>query len=122
MFFNIFENKAHLNNLDHNLIVKNLFGDFTNIILISTEVRGNDLAVHYIYYNSFAGANLENANFENADLGHVSFFSANLANADLSGADLRKAYLGNADLEGANLEGAMLDEAVLTCKNHPVCV
>ena len=30
---------------------------------VSKEVQGNDLAVEYLFYNSFARANLENANF-----------------------------------------------------------
>ena len=124
---NIFENKAHLKNLHHNLIVTNLFGDFANILVLSTEVRGNDLAVTYLVFNNFAYANLENANFKNAELRYASFYSANLTNADLSGADLRKARLGGADLSNANLSGAnlsdaILDGAILKCKNHPICL
>jgi uncharacterized protein YjbI with pentapeptide repeats len=95
---------------------------FHNRIAVGKDVIGNDLQIQFIYFNNFQDAELPNVNFSNADLRFASFNSANLTNADLSGADLRKAYLGNADLEGANLEGAMLDEAVLTCKNHPVCV
>jgi len=117
----VFENKAHLNNLHHNLIVKDLFGEFPHIFIISMEVRGNDLAVNYVFFNTFAHANLENANFKNADLRQVNFYSANLANADLSGADLRKTFLSGADLSNANLEGANLEGAQLTCKNHPIC-
>ena len=124
---NIFENKAHLKNLHHNLIVTNLFGDFANILVLSTEVRGNDLAVTYLVFNNFAYANLGNANFKNAELRYASFYSANLTNADLSGADLRKARLGGADLSNANLSGAnlsdaILDGAILKCKNHPICL
>ena len=130
-YFQVFQNKAHLNNLHHHLIVKNLFGDTSRMLITSAEVRGNDLAVHYFFYNSFALANLENANFKNADLIHANFYSADLDNADLSGADLRKAFLGgadlsNANLDGANLEGAILDNAILSnanlkCINHPIC-
>ena len=129
---NIFENKAHLKNLQHHLIVTNLFDDFANILVLSTEVRGNDLAVTYLVFNNFAYANLGNANFKNAELMYASFYSANLTNADLSGADLRKARLGGADLSnanlsganlsGANLSGAILDGAILKCKNHPICL
>ena len=124
---NIFENKAHLKNLHHNLIVTNLFDGFANILVLSTEVRGNDLAVTYLVFNNFAYANLENANFKNAELRYASFYSANLTNADLSGADLRKARLGGADLSNANLSGAnlsdaILDGAILNCKNHPICL
>ena len=88
------------------MIKQDLFGEFSHILIISAEVSGNDLVVNYIFFNSFAGANLENANFQNASLWRVNFYSANLTNADLSGADLR---------------GAILDGAVLTCKNHSVC-
>jgi len=119
-YFQVFQNKAYLNNLDHNLILKDLFGFFP-VVIISTEVRGNDLAVNYVFFNNFAKANLENANFKNASLWNVNFYSADLANADLSGADLRKAFLGEADLSNANLEGANLEGANLKCKNHPIC-
>ena len=34
-----------------------------NIHIISTEIRGNDLVVSYVFFNNFAHANLENANF-----------------------------------------------------------
>ena len=113
-YFNIFKNKAHLNNLDFNLIWEDLFSGLnfaSSMFIISTEVRGNDLAVDYVFFNNFAGANLENANFKNASLWNVSFNSANLTNADLSGADL----------SNANLDGAILDGAILNCLNHPIC-
>ena len=122
-YFQVFENKAHLNNLHHNLIVKDLFGEFPQILIISVEVRGNDLAVNYVFFNTFAHANLENANFKDADLAYASFYQANLTNADLSGADLREAFLGGADLSGANLSGAVYNEGtILKCKNHPICL
>ena len=137
IFYNIFENKAHLmrgitQSLEAELMIKeDLFGEFFQILIFSAEVRGNDLAVNYIFFNSFAHANLENANFKNANLRQTNFYSANLTNADLSGADLRKAFLGgadlsNADLSGANLQGAILDNTILTganlkCINHPIC-
>ena len=104
------------------MITDELFGKNSNIIIISTEVHGNDLVVNFIFYNSFARANLENANFKNADLEFANFYQANLTNADLSGADLRKAFLGWADLSNADLSGAILDGAMLNCKNHVVCV
>ena len=138
LFFNIFENKAYLlsgqtQSSEVLQILRNeLFGQFSTVLIISSEVRGNDLAVNYIYYSIFSKANLENANFKNAILWHTNFYSADLANADLSGADLRNAYFGNADLsyanlEGANLEGAILDNAILTganlnCENHSICL
>ena len=136
-YFQVFENKAYLirdktQSSEDVLAVKyDLFGDTSRILMTSAEVRGNDLAVHYIFYNSFALANLENANFKNADLKFADFYSADLDNADLSGADLRKAHLreadlSNANLDGANLEGAILDNAILSnanlkCINHPIC-
>jgi len=126
-YFHVFENKAHLKNLQHNLIVKNLFGDFANIRVLSAEVRGNDLAVTFVFFNNFTLANLENTNFKNAKLWSADFYSANLTNADLSGADLSKAFLSGADLSNANLEGANLSNAIwdentiLKCINHPIC-
>ena len=114
-----------------------------NIHIISTEVRGNDLVVKFVFFNNFYNANLENANFQNAGLWHVSFASANLTNADLSGADLSKALLNNANLSNANLQGADLSGAnlsgadlsgadlsgviydqnsILKCVNHDICV
>ena len=130
-YFQVFQNKAYLNNLDMQSLAKNLISSEHQILIISTEVRGNDLAVTYIFYNSFALANLENANFKNANLMTTNFNLANLTNADLSGADLRNAFLANADLSNANLEGtnlqdAILDNAILTganlkCINHPIC-
>ena len=143
MYFNIFENKAYLlrgqtqSSETDSMIKKDLFTEFSRVLIISAEVRGNDLAVNYIYFNSFARANLENVNFKNASLWHAKFYQANLTNADLSGADLRNAFLGSADLSnanlsnailtganlsGANLNSAILDGAILSCKNHPVCV
>jgi uncharacterized protein YjbI with pentapeptide repeats len=107
--------------------VKNLFGEFPHILIISTEVRGNDLAVNYVFFNTFVRANLENANFKNADLRQVNFYSANLTNADLSEADLRKAFLGGADLSNVNLSGADLtgafinENTILKCLNHSIC-
>jgi uncharacterized protein YjbI with pentapeptide repeats len=127
IFITVFENKAHLKNLHHNLIVNDLFST-PYIFIISKQVLENDLLVKYFIYNSFANANLENANFKNAKLWHANFNQANLTNADLSGSDLRKAFLGGADLSNANLFGANLDDAytdentILNCKNHPKCL
>ena len=117
-YLQVFENKAYLTrgvtqSLEKEAkIKKDLFGEFSNLKIISTEVRVNDLAVTYIFFNSFGNANLENANFKNADLSYASFYSANLTNADLSGADL----------SNANLQGALLDGAILNCLNHPICL
>ena len=119
--FTIFKNKAYLKNLGIEKIITDLFGQVNYVLIVSMEVRGNDLAIEYIVINNFSSANLENANFKNSDLKVVNFQSANLTNADLSGADLRNALLGGADLSNANLDGALLDGAILTCKNHSVC-
>jgi len=117
----VFKNKANLIDLDGNDIIKRLFGDYTHILLISKEVRGNDLVVEWIFFNSFASANLENASFKNASLVHADFNLATLINADLSGADLRSAVLSGADLSGADLTNAILTDANLNCKNHQIC-
>ena len=109
--FTIFKNKAYLKNLGIEKIITDLFGQVNHVLIVSMEVRGNDLAVGYMVINNFSYANLENTNFKNSDLKVVNFYSANLTNADLSGADL----------SNANLNGAILDGAILTCKNHSVC-
>ena len=99
--------------------------------LSSIDVQGNDLRVHYSFFNNFDEANLENANFRNADLKFAGFYFTNLKNADLSGADLTYTYLVNTDLsdanlEGANLENAIIDNVILTnanlkCYNNSIC-
>ena len=131
LFSTTFKNKAHLQILSHDEIADEVFESPGHRLVFSTEIRGNDLVVNYIFFVSFKGANLENASFKNADLKFTNFYLANLANADLSGADLTKAYLGkadlsNANLEGANLQGAILDNTIFTganlkCINHPIC-
>jgi len=131
MLTETFKNKAHLKNLSFMDMLETLFDRSINKFLISGEVRGNDLAISYVLFNNFLGANLENANFKNAKLLYAGFIDANLTNADLSGADLRNAYLSNANLSNANLEGtnledATLDGAILTganlkCINHSIC-
>ena len=134
VFTSDFENaraKIESGSFNDSSLLRELFGSgyvdgvgyigFDNIHIISTEIRGDDLVVQFVFFNNFVHANLENANFKNAGLWFVNFNSANLTNADLSGADLRNASLDDADLSNANLDGAILDGAVLTCKNHPVC-
>ena len=121
-YFQVFQNKAYLNNLaspgwTNDVLERELISSEHQILIISTEVRGNDLAVNYVFFNNFALANLENANFKNADLRFVNFYSASLVNADLSGADLT-----DANLEGANLSDVTWDKnTILKCKNHPIC-
>ena len=133
---NFFKNKASLVNLNHQALILNLYGEFETILILSSEVRGNDLVLEVVLFNNFKDANLENANFKDADLRYTGFYLADLTSAILSGADLRNAYFGNADLsnanlEGANLEGAILDNAILTgadlsganlnCIGHKIC-
>ena len=100
-----------MKNLGIEKIITDLFGQVNHVLIVSMEVRGNDLAVGYMVINNFSYANLENTNFKNSDLKVVNFYSANLTNADLSGADL----------SNANLNGAILDGANLTCENHHIC-
>ena len=121
--YTIFKNKAYLmhgvtQSSEAELLIKeDLFGS-SHVLIFSAEIRGNDLAVNYAFFNNFANANLENANFKNAGLRFVDFNSANLTNADLSGADLT-----NANLFGADLTDAVMDaNTILKCKNHPICL
>ena len=121
------ENKARLYNLSYNDLIVEIFGKNQNILISSTEVHGNDLAVNYVFFNNFTNANLKNTNFKNAELILTDFHLADFANADLSGADLSNANLQGANLQGANLQGANLQGAyidentILKCKNHPIC-
>ena len=128
-----FKNKAYLKAMSTSEIIYTLFGDTLPILMLYSEVSGNDLILSYVIYNTFPNANLENANFKNASLQFVNFYSADLINADLSGADLTKSYLANADLTGANLTDAILTDAelsegtitagtILNCIGHPICL
>ena len=144
-----FKNKAHLeretgwDSHSKDLVVELFDTGLGNIHIFSTEVSGNDLVVSYVFFNSFAYANLENTNFKNASLWLADFYSANLTNANLSGADLRKSLLVNTDLSNANLQSADLSGAdlsgadlsganlsdviydqntILKCVNHDICV
>ena len=147
-YFTIFENKAYLMRGEQSAkkeaaMQKELFDEHWHLIITNAEIRGNDLAVEYLFFNSFSDANLENANFKNAVLWYANFYQAELQNADLSGADLRKAFFGEADLSGANLSGANLSGTIFTganltgailtgatgnentrldCVGHPICV
>jgi len=127
-----FENKAYLmRGITQSLEAKqkmqdDLFGKFNLILILSAEARGNDLAVTWVFFNSFAQANLKNANLKDTSLVNTNFYNANLTNADLSGADLRKAFFGGADLSNANLSGVTgemhIDEnTILKCINDPIC-
>ena len=122
LYSTVYENKAKLKILSDKDLIENLFDEHELVHIVSTEVRGNDLVVSFVFFNSFAHANLENANFKNADLRQVDFYSTTLTNADLSGADLRMAYLDHANLSGANLSEVIIDETtILNCIGHPIC-
>jgi len=136
LYYGTLENKAHLNNLQRDLLLQELFDDVhsVNKRIIHVAVNGNDLKVNWVFANSFILTNLENANFKNADLTFADFRLANLTNADLEGANLEGANLEGANLEGANLDGANLKGANLdganldgrffSCKgiDHPMCL
>ena len=72
----MFKNKASLINSSYADLIVNLFDEFDTIYIISEEVSGNDLALKYIFFNNFASANLENANFKDADLRYAGFYLA----------------------------------------------
>ena len=106
--FDIFENKAHIirgvtqTSESEATLKKDLFGEDNTVRIISVEVRGDDLAVTYLFLNNFAGADLSNAN--------------------LQGANLSGTVLQDANLSGANLDGALIDDStLLNCKNHLIC-
>ena len=110
------------------MITGELFGNNAEyqINVVSVEVRGNDLAINYIYFNNFGDANLKNANFKNTKLLYANFNKANLTNADLSGAEFGGTSFDGTDLSNANLSdayGEMLitKNTILNCKNHVVC-
>ena len=105
---------------------EDLFGKYLLVKLFSAEARGNDLAVTFIFFNSFANANLENANLKDTSLRHAIFYNATLTNANLSGADLKNTFFGGADLSNANFSGATgemhIDKnTILKCLNHSSC-
>ena len=112
-----------------------------NRLVFDKYVDGNDLKIAFVFINNFADSNLQNvnfsnailsfsildranlanANFSNADLTGSTFQNSNLANANFSNADLTGSNFQNANLAGAVFDGAILDDAILGCKNHPVC-
>ena len=132
-YFQVFKNKAHLmsgvtqSSEAEYVITDELFGNNAiRVKVVSAEVRGNDLAINFIYFNHFGDANLKNANFKNTKLLYANFHKANLTNADLSGAEFRGTAFDGTDLSNANLSdayGEMLitKNTILNCKNHVVC-
>jgi uncharacterized protein YjbI with pentapeptide repeats len=127
-----FENKAHLiigvtqSPEAQQNIKEDLFGKVAPVLILSAETRGNDLAVTWVFFNNFAGANLENANLKDTSLRYAIFYNATLTNANLSGADLKNTFFGGADLSNANFSGATgemhIDEnTILKCVGHPIC-
>ncbi len=131
--FVVFQNKAYLmsevtQSLEAEYVITGeLFGNnASRVKVVSAEVRGNDLAINFIYFNHFGDANLKNANFKNTKLLYANFHKANLTNADLSGAEFRGTSFDGTDLSNANLSdayGEMLitKNTILNCKNHVVC-
>ena len=131
--FQVFKNKAYLmsgvtqSSEAEYVITDELFGNNAiRVKVVSAEVRGNDLAINFIYFNHFGDANLKNANFKNTKLLYANFHKANLTNADLSGAEFGGTSFDGTDLSNANLSdayGEMLitKNTILNCKNHVVC-
>ena len=87
------------------------------IVPLRIQVSGDDVTITFVPTSEFIEANLRGANLSGSDL-TLGF----LALADLTNADLSNAILTGADLTDANLTGVISTEAVLNCKNHPICV
>jgi hypothetical protein len=93
--------------------------DRHRINLMSTDLRGADLAHANLSGAWLARANLSGANLGHASLDHTAAGLANLSgayltSADLTGAGLPWADLSRTDLSGANLSSALLNGANLT--------
>ena len=109
-----------------------LFNNFTLANLQNVNFSNADLTQAVFRDANLTNANLSNAvlkaaNLSNANLQNVNFSNADLTQAFLRDADLTNANLSNVILTGANLTNATLNdvllvEAILNCKNHPVCV
>jgi len=87
------------------------------VVPLRIQVSGDDVTITFVPTFEFDEANLRGANLSGSDL-TLGF----LEMADLTNADLSNAILTGADLTDANLTGVILIEAVLNCKNHPICV
>jgi hypothetical protein len=87
------------------------------VVPLRIQVSGDDVTITFVPTSEFIEANLRGANLSGSDL-TLGF----LALADLTNADLSNAILTGADLTDANLTGVISIEAVLNCKNHPICV
>ena len=98
----ILEGRAYLDDMNLVELSNHLRKEGAHTVWVTKkEVIGKDLEIEFIRFVDFTNANLQNVNFSNADLS--------------------KALLRGADLTNANLNGAVLDEAILSCKNHPIC-
>ena len=87
------------------------------VVPLRIQVSGDYVTITFVSTSEFFEANLRGANLSGSDLTLVF-----LASADLTNADLSNAILTGADLTDANLTGVISIEAVLNCKNHPICV
>ena len=87
------------------------------VVPLRIQVSGDDVTITFVPTSDFTEANLRGANLSGSDL-TLGFLSS----ADLTNADLSNAILTGADLTDANLTGVISTEAVLNCKNHPICV
>ena len=87
------------------------------VVPLRIQVSGDDVTITFVPTSDFTEANLRGANLSGSDL-TLGFLSS----ADLTNADLSNAILAGADLTDANLTGVISTEAVLNCKNHPICV
>ena len=87
------------------------------VVPLRIQVSGDDVTITFVPTSEFIEANLRGANLSGSDL-TLGFLSS----ADLTNADLSNAILAGADLTDANLTGVISTEAVLNCKNHPICV
>ena len=87
------------------------------VVPLRIQVSGDDVTITFVPTSDFTEANLRGSNLSGSDL-TLGFLSS----ADLTNADLSNAILTGADLTDANLTGVISTEAVLNCKNHPICV
>jgi uncharacterized protein YjbI with pentapeptide repeats len=97
------------------------------VVPLKIQVSGDDVIIMFVSNSDFSLANLRGANLSGSDLtlgflDYADLTHADLTHADLTHANLNHAILTGADLTDANLTGVISTEAVLNCKNHPICV